>query len=536
MAVFCASAAGAETLTYVLTPVPDRGELRVELTWQTAERSESRLCVAEHWGTVSDVPALLKDVTFEGASGVRRDKACWQVAHRLGAELHCRYTVDPGRRAFDWASTHHPITTETFFHGLGGTFLLTPAPGGGQPEEYEVIVRWKLPKGWRAVCSWGTGPSVGARLAPENVRQAVYLAGRLVMHTTDVPGAGELTVALLDKFGFSAAEFADFAAGIIAGQCAFMHEEHFPPFVVTAIPVGAAADGGELRTAGMGLYHSFALCLSPRANLSDGVEHLFAHELFHTWNGRLLRAADPEETAYWFTEGFTDYYALRILFESGRWKADTYARWLNRHLREYAANPARNATNDDIRDGFWKSRHTIGEAPYQRGLLLGLRWHKLARDHGVGEGFDRLLWRLVERARNAKFELSNDVLREEGRQILGDWFVPEFDRYVVRAETIDVPADVLAPELVGRVETVHAYELGFDRERSLRDNRVRLLVAGSAAAKAGLREGDELVDWEIPGEPDAKVQIQVRRAGKLRRLSYHPRGAPSQVFQLVPAP
>jgi predicted metalloprotease with PDZ domain len=200
-------------------------------------------------------------------------------------------------------------------------------------------------------------------------------------------------------------------------------------------------------------------------------------------------------------------------------------------LREYAANPARDATNEEIRTGYWKARRTIGEVPYQRGLLLGLRWHKLAREHGIREGLDRLLWRLVERARQGKFELSNDVLREEGRQVLGDWFGPEFDRYVVRAETIDVPADAVAPELVGRVETVHAYELGFDRERSLREKRVCQLIAGSAAAKAGLREGDELAAWEIPGETDTKVQLQIRRSGQSRTISYYPRGAPSKVLQ-----
>ena len=536
LVVLCAAVAtaSAETLTYVLTPEPDSGLLRVDLNWQTANRTQSRLCVAEHWGTVSDVPALLKDLTFEGASGVQRDKACWQISHRPGAALRCRYTIDPGRRDFDWTCTHHPITTKTFFHGLGGTFLLTPGPDGGQPEQYEVLVRWKLPKGWRAICSWGSGPGVGARLAPEDVRQAVYLAGNLVMHTTQVPGADELTVALPNKFGFDAAEFADFSAGIIAGECAFMHEAHFPPFVVTAIPVGEPADSGELHMAGMGLYRSFALCISPRANLNDAVEHLFAHELFHTWNGRLLRAGAPEESVYWFTEGFTDYYALRILFESGRWKADVYAKWLNRHLREYAANPARNATNDEIRTGYWKARRTVGEVPYQRGLLLGLRWHKLAREHGIPEGFDHLLWRLVDRARQGKFELTNDALREDGRQVLGEWFVPEFDCYVVRAETIDVPADALAPELTGHVETVHAYELGFDRERSLRDKRVRGLVAGSAAGKAGLREGDELITWEIPGETDAQVQLQIRRAGQARTIDYYPRGAPSKVLQFKP--
>jgi predicted metalloprotease with PDZ domain len=535
VAAWAAVAAQAETLTYVLTPERGQGRIRVELTWQTAGRTASRLCVSPRWGTVADVPALLKDVKFSGASEARRDKACWQVTHAPGAELRCQYTVDPGRKTFEWTSTHHPIASKAFFHGLGNAFLITPATGGGQPDEYEVLLRWKLPDDWKAICSWGAGPSVGARLKPEDIRQSVYLAGRLVLYRTRVPGADELTIAMLDEFEFSAEEFGQRAAEIIADQCAFMRETSFPPFLVTAIPVGKPVEAGDLRIAGMGLYRSFALCVSPRATLTDGVEHLFAHELFHTWNGRLVQAAEPEELVYWFAEGFTDYYALRILYESGRWTPKVYAQWINRHVREYQANPARNASNEQIRAGYWKERDTVGEAPYQRGLLLGLRWHKLARDHGVREGIDALLRKLIERARRGDFRVSNDALREEGRVVLGDWFTPEFDRYVVRAETVEVPRDALAPDFVGRVESVSDFALGFDRERSLREQRVRGLVAGSAAAKAGLREGDELLGWDVHGDSDREIQLQVLRAGQLTKISYLPRGTRRDVLQFLPA-
>lgn len=527
--------AAGETLTYSLTPQPEQGRLQVELSWTTQGRSSSRLCVAQHWGTVADVPALLKDMQFEGTSGVRQDKACWVLTHRSGAELRCRYTVDPERRTFDWKTTHHPITTEAFFHGMGSAFLLVPSPGGDTPEEFEVVVRWKLPTGWDAVCSWGAGRTVGARLKPEEFRESVYLAGKLVTQHTKALGAGEITVAMVDRFGFNVGAFAEMAAGIIAGQCAFMREIRFPPFVVTAIPVGEAVKAGDSRLAGIGLYHSFALCVAPEGKLTDGVEHLFAHELFHYWNGRMLRAEDPQELVYWFVEGFTDYYALRILCESRQWKPAVYAKWINRHLREYAANPAQNATNEAIRAGFWTERDTVGEVAYQRGLLLGLRWHKLAREHGVPDGIDRLFTALVERGRESGLKLSNEAIRKAGGDLLRVWFPPEFDRYVIDAATVEVPEDALEPEFTGKVKPVYEYVLGFDRERTLADQRVRGLAAGTPAAQAGVKEGDELAGWTIPGDTDKKVELKVRRDGKVKTISYFPRGAKTEVLQFTPA-
>lgn len=529
------AAAAAETLTYTLAPDPEAGILRVELTWETAGREASRLALAERWGQAADPQGFLRDVAFEGLTDARREGPGWNLKHRPGAALRCRYVVDPGRREFGWDGLHLPITGANLFHGVGATCLLVPAPAYGAPDVYEVLLRWRLPGGWDAACSWALGRTVGARLAANDLRQSVYLAGRLATATVRVPGADDLSVVMPDEFGFSAAQFAEFAAGIIAAQCAFMQDREFPPFVVTAIPVGPRLEAGELHMSGTGLYRSFALFVQPGATLTEGVEHLLAHELFHHWNGGVLRPAEPEELVYWFTEGFTDYYALRILHESGRWTAEQYAKWVNRHIREYHANPARHASNEEIRAGFWRERDTVGEVPYQRGQLLALRWHRLARDRGVRDGLDRLMRALVERGRAGDFELSNDALRALGAEQLGAWFAGEFDRYVAQAELVEVPPDALAPDLVGRVEPTYTFELGFDRDASLRDRRVTGLVAGSAAAAAGLREGDELAGWSIHGEADRKVQLQVRRDERLVSISYYPRGARRDVFQFSPA-
>jgi predicted metalloprotease with PDZ domain len=318
---------------------------------------------------------------------------------------------------------------------------------------------------------------------------------------------------------------------IVGQECEFMREEEFPDFVVTAIPVGEKLKEGDSRLAGSGLYNSFALFVAPGAKLDDAVEHLFAHELFHYWNGRLLKARQPERLVYWFVEGLTDYYALRILDESGYWDSEKYAKWINRHIREYYLNPAINASNEEIEKDYWNKRSTVGEVAYQRGLLLGLRWHKLARDKGVPDGIDRLFRSLVTRGRSGGLLVSNQVVREAGARLLGAWFTPEFDRYVERAETVEVPADALAPDLVGELTEVYEFELGFDRDRSLKDRRVRGLVSGSAADSAGLREGDRLVGWDLHGDPDRLVKLTVQRGARSETVSYYPRGMKRVVMQ-----
>lgn len=532
--VLSAAAARGESLTYVLTPRFDSGVLEVEINWQTEGRTHSVLGISERVGPVQNVPGLLRNVLIDGAKS-RREGALWTLEHRSGASVHCRYQVAPPAKAFEqWSYTHLPITTTTFFHGLGGAFLLTPQRASGMPAEYETVLRWQLPAGQSAVCSWGPGRTIGQRIRVEDLRTAVYLAGKLKTQRVETDGL-RVTVATAGDVGFSAEEFAELSSEIISAECHFMRERAFPEFVVTAIAAGPPLKSGESRLAGTGLRNSFAMWIAPGSKLNDAVEHLFAHELFHYWNGRTLPAAEPERLQYWFVEGLTDYYALRILRESGRWDAATYAKWVNRHLRAYALNPAQNASNEQIEREYWEQRDTVGEVAYQRGLLLGLRWHKLARDRNVPGGLDRLLLALVERGRSGGFELTNAGVRQAGNELLGSWFGSEFDRFVARAETIELPPDALAPELAGRRRVVHAFELGFDRDRSLKDKRVRGLVKGGVAERAGVREKDELVGWRIPADADSDVVLQVKRGTETTTITYAPRGEEHVALEFVPA-
>jgi predicted metalloprotease with PDZ domain len=532
--VLSATSLRGESLTYVLTPKFDAGVLDVEIDWQTEGRTHSVLGIPERVGPVQNVPGLLRNVLIDGAKS-RREGALWTLEHRAGASIHCRYQVAPPAKAFEqWNYTHLPITTATIFHGLGGAFLLTPQRASGMPAEYETVLRWQLPAGQTAVCSWGPGRTIGQRIRVEDLRTAVYLAGKLKTQRVEADGR-RITVAAAGDVGFSAEEFAELSNAIIGAQCDFMHERAFPEFVVTAIAAGPPLKPGESRLAGTGLHNSFAMWIAPGSKLNDAVEHLFAHELFHYWNGRMLPSAEPERLQYWFVEGLTDYYALRILRESGRWDVATYAKWINRHLRAYALNPAQNATNEQIEREYWEQRDTVGEVAYQRGLLLGLRWHKLASDRKVPGGLDKLLLALVERGRRGGFELTNAGVRQAGNELLGSWFGPEFDRFVTRAETLDVPPDALAPELTGRRRVVHAFELGFDRARSLKDKQVRGLVKGGVADRAGVREKDELVGWRIPPDADSEVVLQIRRGAETVTITYAPRGAERVALEFVPA-
>lgn len=526
------AAVRAETVTYECAPDPEAGLIRVSITWVVGKRESSILQINPSAGSIQDVPSLLKNLAFEGAEAVVQEGANWQISHRPNVTLHVEYVVKPRQRNLDWEKTQLPVTNNRFFHGLGRTFLLTPQAGGGLPAEYEFIFRWKLPERWKAVCSWGgAAPTVGAKLTPADIRESVYFAGTLKLASRRDVGRS-VTLAFIDEFDFTADSFLDTATRIIAHQAAFTRETRFPDFLITAVPVGEPVKPGDARLVGVGLYHSFALWLAPRSQLSDALENLFAHELFHFWNGRILRAAEPDKLCYWFSEGMTDYYAFRILHESGDWTPQTYCKWINRQLREYAHNPAIRATNEDIARDYWPKRNTVGEVAYQRGALLGLRWHQLARQKGVKGGLDRWFFALLDQARkNPDSEYRNADLKAAGVRELGPWFAGEFERFVENCEPVDVPREALGERFVGKVTSTYDFAPGFDVDRSRSQRKVIGLHPGSSAAKAGLREGDELLALRIQPDPALESALRIRRDGQERELRYFARGERRELLQ-----
>ncbi|MGL1562936.1 hypothetical protein ACSTHQ_00210, partial [Vibrio parahaemolyticus] len=77
---------------------------------------------------------------------------------------------------------------------------------------------------------------------------------------------------------------------------------------------------------------------------------------FHTWNpwrlGRMA-GAPAERADYWFSEGFTDFYARRLLLRSGVFSLEEFAADWNDALRAYANNPARLEPNRRVVERFW---------------------------------------------------------------------------------------------------------------------------------------------------------------------------------------
>ncbi|MEM7306499.1 MAG: hypothetical protein AAF682_07510 [Planctomycetota bacterium] len=498
----------------------------------------------ESWGGVGPDREDLEAVRFTTADGAelaheRVDAHHWKVTHPPGARLVAHAVLpanDEDRRAsFESGSYYRPILEPGLLHAIGNLFLLLPEHLNWKaPRELSLTYRGFEEAGWEVVDSFGSG--AGPRTAQATLSEfnhALFVAGDLdVQHR--LAAGGPLVVALAgDGWSFDGSELADLTARIVGLERELMGDAAAGHYLVTAIAVGPESRG--LSFGGTGLTNSFALFLQPNVSIaldSEGglpIRRLLAHECFHEWNGMRIRLAQPEEPSYWFSEGFTDYFARRVLFEAGWLGEEEYADSLSELLTRYHMSPMRNHTAAELGESFWTDRDAQ-QQPYIRGDVVAcLLDHELRRASGGTNDLWALMRELLEECETTGAELDAEGLLARFEHHVGSEAAERIRRIVLDGDTAELPADAFGPDYVVGEQEVYAWDPGFDVEASIESMETTGVRPDSPAAQAGLSDGMALAGVSIYyDDPDREIELTLAGTGA-ETIAYLPRGAATSV-------
>lgn len=467
------------------------------------------------------------------------DPAVKAIAHAPNADLRVSYDLVQDVEGAPHAGRgagYRPVVQPTYFQWIGNTGLVVP--GWDQRAPVDVRMAWRdLPNGWTVANSFGaraTSQRVRARL--EDVLQAVYAGGDFRVTTTKVRGK-TVAVAMRGAWTFSDADFATLVGRIVGAERAFWRDDDQPYFLVTVLSLDRTE--GQKSVGGTGLTDSFATFMTTNAT-TDDVTYLLAHEYFHNWNStKLGRPAEPEARIYWFSEGFTDYYAYLLLLRDGLLTREQYVARVNEVLRGYYTSPARSAKSERIEREFFTDE-AVSKQPYWRGALLAASWDARIRraTNGAKSLDDVMRDMLAEGKKDRDRELSAETIDAHVRRYLGESVLDDVRRYVDAGETIEPSADLLGPDVVRETTELPVYELGLDLD-AVKRKEVASVVPGSAAYAAGLRDGQTIVRRKpiYLNDPTHEVEITIKDGDGERTIVYLPRAARGTVvpqFRLTP--
>jgi predicted metalloprotease with PDZ domain len=365
---------------------------------------------------------------------------------------------------------------------------------------------------------------------PQRLQEALYVItapGSVLRFVTRPVAGGMLSFSLRGKWKFDDDAFADAARSLVLAHRNYFGDHDFPHFLIALSPNGHA-DGSFGGTA---VHNAFSMHAAKSFDIkSEAFNFLIGHEHLHTWMPeRFGSMGEDEARRYWFSEGFTNFLTHRLLLKAGAFDLPRYAQWLNTEtISRLASSPVATADNHRVASDFFKSQD-IGRLPYLRGELLALRWDAMLRQSGK-PSLPRVLQTLLQkREEMVSREASGTdhtgavprlvaALKAQGIDAQTD-----IDTFIERGAPMPLEASTLGPCFEGSPTRVGRFELGFDMAATQAAKAVVGLIANSAAAKAGVREGDTLGGLSVQlGNTRDEASISVLRDGKTETIRFIP--------------
>jgi hypothetical protein len=402
-------------------------------------------------------------------------------------------------------------------HGAGYTFL--PNPMDKNPRR--IRIHWDLSgmgPGARGITSLGEG-DVETVKPPEFLNSLFFFAGPVKSYPPK--GSDHFAMYWLSEPPFDANAAAAVIEKLYAYMSAFFHDE-----------------GGSYRVfmrkqpykggGGTALYRSFLFGYGTGGTVptTDSLEGLIAHEMTHNWPSL---DGDHADTS-WYSEGSAEYYSILLSFRAGLITPDEFLKRVNERAEGYYDNPLQRLTNHEAEAIYWKDARA-SHVPYGRGFMyLGEVDAEIRTRTGGKKSLDDVENALLELKRHGK-PVSVEQWQDEVASYLGPDARREYAD-MVAGKLIKPPSNAFGPCFRTERYDVRPLEPGFDVAALERGSHlVSGLVAGSAAEKAGLKNGDEIVhapDFAAPDlhRSDDPVEIVVRRAGQELKIKYVPLGAP----------
>ena len=469
-------------------------------------------------------PVALAAPTVRETKG--ETKQHWQARRPVVGTVHVVYRVPVASAVAPKRGPHLDLQAAGGgVAGAGQGFLLLPA----LPDSLTLHLSWQLPAGAAGTSSYGAG-SRTVRTSPGQLNATQFLAGPLYQYPARPTGQGFSAAGL----GKTAAEM---QGPMVAAERVYELERRaFNGSATQAFNFFFRSYAGSPFSSGVASPGTFMLYLPPSVSLTELHERAtIAHEIVHAW-GLSLEAAPLVDD--WYTEGIADYFALTLPYAAGLYSPSEYVELINADASWYYTNARRLTPDRDVPRTMWAGRNAW-TLSYSRGMLYFANLDAQLRQAGSPHTVLSLANELLTKQRAGQAPTALDwvaLLRQHaGEAAVADW------QAMVAGQLLRPVPGAFGPGVASQPVQTGFFDLGFAEPVTLQaGRRIKGLVAGSPAALAGLREGDELTETvnliPVYSSFTQPITLRVRRGAVVVPITYQPRTGQAEAWEWVAAP
>lgn len=458
----------------------------------------------------------------------------WYADRPVAGTVTIRYRA-PITNALNPRGAAPPLELRTEsggFSGAASTFLVLPETD----RAYRIALRWDFaalrPKavGLSTFGPGNVGGGAAAGHGPVRKLDELYgsglyfMGGRIHVYPSPLPRAGFMS-AWQGTPPFDARALMHWTRTLYGSYERFFEAPAGQPFEVFLRRNTVNAGGG------VEVGRSFVGTFDWQTQAQD-FKLTLAHEMVHTFVGAL--DSPKGLLSSWYSEGLAVYYQRVLPWRAGLLSTADFLADLNRTAGRYYTDLLNDTRNSEIPARFWADTR-VRVLPYDRSSLYFAEVNAEIRRRSHGKrSLDDLVLRMIERRRQG-LPVSEAAWVSLLKQALGNRGVAQFHA-MIAGKLIVPPSDAFGPCFERTKAPLRRYQLGFDSAVLMEPARiVRGLVPGSAAARAGLRNGDHIVkpvpQDAIQADQKATLTLLIERAGKTFPITYLPRGATVQAYQ-----
>jgi hypothetical protein len=472
--------------------------------------------------TATDAHGPVSLLARDDTSGKRERR--WIADRPIDGALSVHYRAPIGNapNALGAAPPLELRTEDGGFSAAGETFLALPDGS----LSYLTQIKWDLsamPAGASGLSSFGVGDiAIAQPLNPEQLGQAFFMGGTVGREPATPSGDGFFS-AWQGSPPFDARELLTWTQRLYGYYLHFFQARVQPYGVfLRRNPINP---GGGVESA-----RSFMGTFGADTDPKD-LKSTLAHEMIHTFISP-LDGADGEDQ--WFSEGIAVFYERQMPLRAKAIGEADFLHNLNFTAARYYTD-ALNATPDaEIWKHFWEDTR-IRTLPYDRGSLYFAVVDSEVRRASAGRrSLDDLIFNVLDRRRRGETVSRQTwvdlLVREAGPRAKA-----EFEHMLAGALVLP-ESGAYGPCFRRTTRALRRYELGFDPKVLIEPSRtIRGLMAGSAAQKAGLRDGDRILkpvpQDGIQGNQTEELTLSIGRDDQVFTISYLPRGETVQAYQ-----
>lgn len=500
-------------------------QLKVEMKFMP---SQDGITILEYpnsaWGQ-EELHNAIKEMALEKVSGtieVNKDSGWIVLNHPENLkELQFRYVLQQDfENPITSRKTYRPIIQPTYFHLFSHNLFMVPKSAG---ESLDLVINWD-----------GLGPkdviqnSFGSQQKTQHLKtlpkqeflEAIFVGGDFEVNAIPIKDNTVYLATRGEWVPFTVGDMKAILKETIIAQRDFWNDHTQEHFTVTMQPI-YTPNGSSYQ--GTGITNSFATSFSNNEFMEvEQMVHLFNHELMHNWIGGIIKNENEEEQ-YWFSEGFTEYYAFKNIAKNNINEAGSahFINEMNSIIRKLYNSPVFLAPNSEINyENFWASRD-YANLPYYRGAVFAFYLDLEIRRLTDGEkSLDVVMHQILEDAREKDQKLNHDYFLSIMKPILGEQFQEFFNKHIENGEPLPL-GDLFNKLAVDFSPQSDVFELGFTFNEE--DKVISNVIVGSAAYMAGIRNGDKVISSNIwYGDIERNAEIGIERNGSTENLSFLP--------------